>query len=81
MTDDAQKLRWRCRRGMRELDAILINFVSISYDSLADDDKVRFGALLELPDPELHACLVGRHVPTDPLLERLLDRIRTDFHG
>ena len=66
---------------MRELDAILINFVTISYDSLADDDKVRFRALLELPDPELHACLVGRHVLTDPFLERLLDRIRTDFHG
>ena len=61
---------------MRELDALLIRFVEDVYESLSKDDKHRFGVLLELPDPELHTCLVGRHEPTDPDVERLLDRIR-----
>ena len=79
MADDIAKLRWRCRRGMRELDAILTNFLQASYGALSTDDKARFGALLELPDPDLHAYLVGRNDATDPPLERLLSRIRTDF--
>ncbi len=81
MPDEAAKLRWRCRRGMRELDAILKNFLAATYDSLDDADKARFSGLLELPDPELHAYLVGRNSPADEPLERLLDRIRSDFHA
>ena len=77
MDTEARKLRWRCRRGMRELDALLIRFVEDVYETLPTDDKRRFATLLELPDPELHAYLVGRHEPTDPDLEKLLDRIRT----
>ena len=61
---------------MRELDALLIRFVEEAYETLPADDKRRFSSLLELPDPDLHAYLVGRHEPSDPDLERLLDRIR-----
>jgi len=78
VVEDPARLRWRCRRGMRELDALLTNFLQSSYDSLADDDKVRFAALLELPDPDLHAYLVGRYDAPDAPLEQLLKRIRAD---
>jgi antitoxin CptB len=81
MPDEVAKLRWRCRRGMRELDAILASFLRTSYGSLSADDKARFQALLELPDPDLHAYLLGRYDAVDPTLERLLDRIRSDFHA
>ncbi len=79
MPDELGKLRWRCRRGMRELDALLATFVQTSYASLSADDKTRFGALLELPDPELYAYLLGRYDAADPNLERLLSRIRAAF--
>jgi len=65
---------------MRELDAILASFLQSSYESLSVEDKARFEALLELPDPDLHAYLVGRYDATDSSLERLLGRIRADFH-
>ncbi|TDJ46934.1 MAG: succinate dehydrogenase assembly factor 2 family protein [Gammaproteobacteria bacterium] len=81
MLAEVAKLRWRCRRGMRELDAILTNFLQTSYESLSVDDKVRFEALLELPDPELHAYLLGRYDATDANVEALLSRIRTEFHS
>ena len=66
---------------MRELDAILKHFLAATYDTLDDEDKARFSALLELPDPDLQAYLVGRNAPADEPLERLLERIRSDFHA
>jgi len=66
---------------MRELDAILASFLRTSYAGLPPGDKARFRALLELPDPELHAYLLGRYDGADPSLERLLDRIRSDFNA
>ena len=79
MDVDAARLRWRCRRGMRELDALLVRFVEDVYPSLQPEDKHRFSQLLELPDPDLHACLVGRQEPPDPDFARLLTRIRSSL--
>jgi antitoxin CptB len=66
---------------MRELDAVLVSFLRDSYSSLGNEDKARFSALLELPDPDLHAYLVGRNEPADAALERLLSQIRADYHS
>jgi antitoxin CptB len=74
------RLRWRCRRGMRELDALLQAFLSDTYSTLSTADKGRFVALLELPDPELSAYLLGRDVPWDPDVERLVASIRSALH-
>jgi antitoxin CptB len=81
MPDEIAKLRWRCRRGMRELDALLASFLQTSYQSLSAEDKTRFGALLELPDPDLHAYLLGRYDATDADLEALLSRIRANLRS
>lgn len=77
MTPTIARLRWRCRRGMRELDAILENFVEDSVPSLNDAEIASFEAILDLPDPTLHAYLVGRSAPDDPLITSLIDRIRS----
>jgi len=76
MSADIARLRWRCRRGMRELDAVLLAFVDDSFAALTDADKERFAGLLKLPDPELYGYLVRRHEPDDPELARLVDRLR-----
>ena len=76
MSAELSRLRWRCRRGMRELDVLLLAFVDHSFESLSDPDKERFAALLSLPDPDLYGYLVRRHEPDDPELARLLDRVR-----
>ena len=69
------RLRWRCRRGMRELDAVLQSFLQTS--ALGDADIARFEAILELPDPELFAYLSGRSEPADRDIATLIERIRT----
>lgn len=75
------RLRWRCRRGMRELDAVLQAFLGGDFDRLDDADKSRFAAILELPDPELHAYLVGRAEPRDSDYARLFERIRDSLQA
>jgi antitoxin CptB len=78
---DKARLRWRARRGMRELDAALLPFLEHTFDSLSDADKQRFDALLNLPDPELYDYLVRRHEPEDSDLVRLVDLIRHSVGG
>ncbi|HEX6996469.1 MAG TPA: succinate dehydrogenase assembly factor 2 [Gammaproteobacteria bacterium] len=76
MSIDVGRLRWRSRRGMRELDAMLLTFLERSFESLNDADKVLYDALLNLPDPELYDYLVRRNEPADPELARLVAVIR-----
>jgi len=78
MSIDVGRLRWRSRRGMRELDAVLLTFLDRSFEKLSDGDKAAYAALLDLPDPELYDYLVRRHVPEDPELARLVAIIRGD---
>ena len=70
------RLKWRCRRGMRELDAVLQAFLEEAFDDLSDDDKGRLLAILDLPDPELYGYLLRRYEPEDPDIARLISRIR-----
>ncbi len=70
------RLRWRCRRGMRELDAVLTRFFDGAAADLDTSEISRFAALLDLPDPELYGYLLGRHEPADANTARLVERIR-----
>ena len=71
------RLKWRSRRGMRELDAVLQSFLAADGDAgLGDGDLAVFEAILELPDPTLHAYLSGRSEPADAAIAALIGRIR-----
>jgi succinate dehydrogenase flavin-adding protein (antitoxin of CptAB toxin-antitoxin module) len=61
---------------MRELDRILEGFVDAGYAALSTAEKSQFAEILEFPDPDLHAYLVGRAEPANSELARLLRRIR-----
>jgi len=74
------KLKWRCRRGMRELDAVLEGFVDANATTLTPNEIACFEAILDLPDPTLHAYLLGRSVPPDPATAALVEHIRAGHH-
>lgn len=71
---------WASRRGMLELDLILQPFVENTYDSLCEDDQLRFEALLEREDQQLFVWLMKREQPTDPDTQRIVQIIH-DQHG
>jgi antitoxin CptB len=64
------------RRGMLELDLILAPFVEDVYDSLEEDDKLRFEVLLKSEDQTLFMWFMQREEPTDPNMQRILQIIR-----
>ena len=70
------RLRWRCRRGMREIDTVLQGFVEAKAAALTPDEIECFEAILDLPDPTLHAYLVGSSVPPEPAIAALVEHIR-----
>ncbi len=61
------RLRWRCRRGMLELDLLLLPFVERGWAGLDPTAKEAFWRLLDLPDPTLLELLLGLAPPPDPL--------------
>lgn len=64
------KMRWQCRRGMLELDLILLNFLDNHFDVLSNKQKSEFSELLNQPDPILYDWIIGT-LSEDGLIESL----------
>ncbi len=70
------RLRWQCRRGMRELDELLGNYLQAGYGHASKTEKAAFRELLALPDPELIGYLLGSQSHDDPELADAIEKIR-----
>lgn len=67
------RLRWRCRRGMRELDVLLLDYLDRVYPGAGPGQQQAFERLLELQDPELLGYIIGRaDLPADGGLRDVL---------
>ena len=75
------RLRWQCRRGMRELDELLLDFLMQQYPTAPEMDKEAFRALLELSDPELIEYLLQSVRPDSEHTARVVDRILNRTQG
>jgi antitoxin CptB len=73
--EDAE-IRWQCRRGMLELDILLLSFFDKKYAELSLDAKQDFCDLLTCSDQALYEWLVKRTTSNIPRLEMLLTAIR-----
>ena len=58
-------MRWRCRRGMKELDLLLDRFLAQAFDEVSDERLDLLERFLEAPDQDLLACLTGEAEPDD----------------
>jgi len=77
---EESRLRWQCRRGMRELDELLVRYLDECYPQDSDADKAAFREVLELADPVLNGYLLQRQMPSSESIARVIDRIlRRDF--
>jgi antitoxin CptB len=75
---EVAKLRWRCRRGMRELDELLTRYLEHGYPAASAGERAAFARLLELQDPEIFGYLVGRSTPAEEGLRHVVARVRRD---
>lgn len=60
---ERSRLSWRCRRGRREWDLLLLDWLSRHYDSATPAQRARFAAVLELADPDLERYLMAAEHP------------------
>ena len=73
-------MRWRCRRGLKELDLLLGGWMERRWSQADAGERACFARLLELPDPELAACLLGGAPHPDARLAALVDEILRASH-
>ncbi|MEM7408067.1 MAG: succinate dehydrogenase assembly factor 2 [Pseudomonadota bacterium] len=67
------RLLWRCRRGMRELDVLVEGYYLDRYEQLESGGQADFRKLLEQSDPELLGWLLGRSEPPADLAALIED--------
>ncbi|MGH8205326.1 MAG: succinate dehydrogenase assembly factor 2 [Steroidobacteraceae bacterium] len=69
------RLRWQCRRGMQELELLLLAWLDSAYDSAGGAERACFLGLLQLPDPQLARYLIAGERPDDAALAGLIDAL------
>ena len=67
------RLHWKCRRGLLELDLVLQRFIPI----LKDEDVQPLNALLDLPDNDLWDIVIGRSNAYDRRFTETVARLRS----
>ena len=66
---------WQCRRGLWELDQILLPFVEDGFENLSKEDQLLFQRLLQYEDIELFDIFVNKIKPRENQLINLTNLI------
>ncbi len=73
---ELERARWRCRRGLLELDIVLQRFMDQYYTQLDESGLEQFERLLALPDNDLWDLITARQVTTDGNLQQVLELLQ-----
>ena len=67
---EREKLKWKCRRGLLELDLVLARYLE------RHPEDAELNPLLELPDNDLWDIVIGRSQDYAPHLKDVVARLR-----
>ncbi|AIN56867.1 MULTISPECIES: succinate dehydrogenase assembly factor 2 [Pseudomonas] len=77
---ELNRLFWHSRRGMLELDVLLVPFTQEVYPSLSEADRELYRRLLTCEDQDMFGWFMERTESEDPELQRMvriiLDRVQ-----
>ena len=62
MSEELSRLKWQCRRGVKELDIILTRYLEQNYPVADKQAQIAFEQLLTLEDPILFDLLLENTV-------------------
>ncbi len=74
---ELKRLRWRCRRGMRELDQLLGRYLDREWRLASEAERGVFLQLLECEDDKLWHWFMGSETAIDGEIAQLVERIRS----
>ena len=72
-----ERVRWRSRRGLLELDIVLGRFIEAQYMQLSEKEKQVFEELLDMPDNPLWDMISGKQDLTQKEQQALLEKIKS----
>jgi antitoxin CptB len=72
---ELRALRWRCRRGMRELDQLLERWLERGWPQASEHERGVFRRLLDVEDPRLWRAFLGQEPLDDAELQQMVDAI------
>ena len=78
--DDAaelRRLRWKSRRGMRELDQLFGRYLDTEWRGDSESQRGVFLRLLDCEDDKLWHWFMGHETPSDAEIAALVQRIRS----
>lgn len=74
---EISKLKWRCRRGMKELDQLMLRYLELYYSSADECHQNAFKALLDYEEPTLYGLFSGRLTAENKDIEDVVKTIQS----
>ena len=71
--EELRRLKWHSRRGMLELDVLLLPFTENKYLTLSDEDQQVYQRLINCEDPDLFQWFTENGKPEDPDLQHMVE--------
>ena len=75
---ELSRLRWLCRRGMKELDLVLTGYLDRHYPDAGGNEQAGFRKLLGMQDPELYNLILGKQSTEDSEVAAVVRIIRNE---
>lgn len=77
MNRDINKTKWKCRRGLRELDLLFRKYSEDKLEFLTADEFEMFNSILDLEDQPLYDFIFKNETLNSPEKEKfILDNLK-----
>ena len=73
---DMSRLRWRCRRGTKELDIVMNRYLQERYETASAEEQASFNALLDIEDPIIFDWLMDKTKAEDENLKAFVEILK-----
>ena len=78
---ELSKIRWRCRRGTKELDHLLLSYFEGHYQDTNESERTSFEAMLSLQDNVLIAMFADPQHIQDKKMQQIIIQIIGNEQG
>ncbi len=73
---EKNKIRWNCRRGMKELEVVLLPFLEYCYDEFSLEKQRLFVRMLGYDDASLYSYFMGYEETSDPEVTAMIQEVQ-----
>lgn len=80
-SDETGRLQWQCRRGIKEVEVLLVPFFQQRFAGLPKEQQEVFERLLACHDVDLFEWFTERSKSDDPAIQGMVDEILRTVGG